>query len=216
MRRTVNKAFFSLRLVNNTIMIRPLLSPQLAHVLYFFEQEVQYLMFCKFLQAIRTKFLISEIIFCTDKCARQDNGIFHEIGNIEYQGTAPRLPVHDSKAMRYPQYPESDRSQAIGQIIAVIQEDVSFISRRSIMKADKIWYIDVFASIFIKCFRKDCLTCQQLLDIHGLPDDPLETMHSRLDFIVICIKAPALQVAIFLPDLLNELASLQLELLRRC
>ncbi len=185
-------------------------------MLYFFEQKVQYLVFCKFLKAIRTKFLISEIIFSADKCARQDNGIFHEIGNIEYQGTAPRLPVHDSKAMRYPQYPESDCSQAIGQVIAMIQEDIGLISRRSIMKADKIWYIDVFARIFIKRFRKDCLTCQQLFDIHSLPDDPMKTMHSRLDLIVICIEAPALQVAIFLPDLLDELASLQLELLRRC
>ena len=69
-------------------MIRSLLSPQLAHVLYFFEQEVQYLVFRKFLQAIRTKFLISEVIFGTDKCTRQNNSIFYEIGNIEDQGAA--------------------------------------------------------------------------------------------------------------------------------
>ena len=60
------------------------------------------------------------------------------------------------------------------------------------MKANKIWHINVFARIFIKRFRKDCLTGQQLFDIHGLPDDPLETMHSRLNIIVICIESPAL------------------------
>ena len=76
------------------------------------------------------------------------------------------------------------------------------------MKANKIWHINVFARIFIKRFRKDCLTGQQLFDIHGLPDDPLETMHSRLNIIVICIESPALQVSIFLPDLLDELAPL--------
>lgn len=76
------------------------------------------------------------------------------------------------------------------------------------MKANKIWHINVFARIFTKRFRKNCLTGQQLFDIHGLPDDPLETMHSRLNIIVICIESPALQVSIFLPDLLDELASL--------
>ena len=68
----------------------------------------------EFLQAVRTELLIPEIIFGTDKCARQDNGIFHEVCNIEDQGTAPRLPVHDGKAMWYPQYPECDRCQSIG------------------------------------------------------------------------------------------------------
>ena len=111
--------------------------------------------------------------------------------------------------MRYPQYPESDCSQAIGQVISMIQEDIGLITCGSIMKANKIRHIDMATRILVKRLCEDRLTCQQLFDIHSLLDNLAEAMHGRLDIIIVCMEAPALQIPVLLPDLLDKLAPLK-------
>ena len=113
-------------------------------------------MFCEFLNEHISELTAAIALVCTDKSPRQDYRILDQIGNIKNQCTSARLSVHQRKAMRNPQHPQSRCRQPISQIIAMVQENIRLII--CLWISYKTIHIRVGSGITIKPLGKMCLS----------------------------------------------------------
>ena len=71
-----------------------------ADVFDAIEHEVERFMLGEVLQTLLAKFLFGCAFFGTDEGPGQDEGVFDQVGDIEYKCASAGFTVHDGKAMR--------------------------------------------------------------------------------------------------------------------